>query len=72
MQIGGSKYARIGVLFNANDDASLPSLLFMKVFEITASSYGLAKFLNLVVMLHPHNLYSVVESLLFILHVMQP
>ncbi|KAH6755044.1 EMS-MUTAGENIZED BRI1 SUPPRESSOR 1 [Perilla frutescens var. hirtella] len=38
--ISGSKYARIGVLFNANDDATLPSLFFMKVFEITASSYG--------------------------------
>lgn len=38
--IGGTKNARIGVLFNANDDATLPSLFFMKVFEITASSYG--------------------------------
>ncbi|KAK6136507.1 hypothetical protein DH2020_029743 [Rehmannia glutinosa] len=48
--IAGSKDARIGVLFNANEDASLPSLLFMKVFEITASSYshkkGVLQFLD--------------------------
>lgn len=46
-QIGGSKYARIGVLFNANDDATLPNLLFMKVFETTVSSYGSVEFLSL-------------------------
>ncbi|KAK6156984.1 hypothetical protein DH2020_011232 [Rehmannia glutinosa] len=48
--IAGSKDARIGVLFNANEDASLPSLFFMKVFEITASSYshkkGVLQFLD--------------------------
>ncbi|KAI3445630.1 hypothetical protein Pfo_002295 [Paulownia fortunei] len=38
--IGGSKHARIGVLFNANEDATLPNLFFMKVFELTASSYS--------------------------------
>lgn len=44
-QIGGTKYARIGVLFNVHDDATLPSLLFMEVFKITVSSYGLVEFL---------------------------
>ncbi|KAL1553421.1 UDP-glucose:glycoprotein glucosyltransferase isoform X2 [Salvia divinorum] len=38
--IGGTRYARIGVLFNVNDDATLPSLLFMEVFKTTVSSYG--------------------------------
>ncbi|KAG6391795.1 hypothetical protein SASPL_149555 [Salvia splendens] len=38
--IGGTKYARIGVLFNVNDDATLPSLLFMEVFKTAVSSYG--------------------------------
>ncbi|XP_050208760.1 UDP-glucose:glycoprotein glucosyltransferase [Mercurialis annua] len=38
--IRGSKVARLGVLFSGNGDANLPSLLFAKVFEITASSYS--------------------------------
>ncbi|KAL3814493.1 hypothetical protein ACJIZ3_015761 [Penstemon smallii] len=48
--IGGSKNARIGVLFNANEDAILPSLFLMKVFQVTASSYshkkGILQFLD--------------------------
>ncbi|PIN18202.1 UDP-glucose:glycoprotein glucosyltransferase [Handroanthus impetiginosus] len=48
--IGGSKNSRIGVLFNAKEDATLPSLFFMKVFEVTASSYshkkGVLQFLD--------------------------
>ncbi|PON86639.1 UDP-glucose:Glycoprotein Glucosyltransferase [Trema orientale] len=36
----GSKVARLGVLFSCNHDADVFSLLFMKVFEITASSYS--------------------------------
>ncbi|XP_065869567.1 UDP-glucose:glycoprotein glucosyltransferase isoform X2 [Euphorbia lathyris] len=36
----GSKVARLGVLFSSNQDAHLPSLLFMKVFEITVPSYS--------------------------------
>ncbi|KAL8061150.1 hypothetical protein ABFX02_02G069400 [Erythranthe guttata] len=48
--ISGSKIARVGVLFNANKDATLPSLVFMKAFEITASSYshkkGVLQFLD--------------------------
>lgn len=39
MQIEGSKRARVGVLFSVNSDAHLSSLLFVKVFEITASSF---------------------------------
>ncbi|KAL5787384.1 hypothetical protein ACOSP7_004333 [Xanthoceras sorbifolium] len=38
--IGGSKSARLGVLFSASDDADLSSLLFVKAFEITASTYS--------------------------------
>ncbi|KAL2460508.1 UDP-glucose:glycoprotein glucosyltransferase [Abeliophyllum distichum] len=48
--IDGSKNARIGVLFTANEDTNLPSLYFVKVFEITASSYshkkGVLRFLD--------------------------
>ncbi|KAL0384582.1 UNVERIFIED_CONTAM: UDP-glucose:glycoprotein glucosyltransferase [Sesamum radiatum] len=48
--IGGSKNARIGVLFNSKVDATLPSLFFMKAFEITASTYshkkGVLEFLD--------------------------
>ncbi|KAG6709705.1 hypothetical protein I3842_06G146800 [Carya illinoinensis] len=36
----GSSRARIGVLFSVNLDARLSSLLFVKVFEITASSFS--------------------------------
>lgn len=39
MQIEGSKRARVGVLFSVNSDAHLSGLLFVKVFEITASSF---------------------------------
>ncbi|XVE93241.1 hypothetical protein REPUB_Repub01dG0173400 [Reevesia pubescens] len=38
--IGGSKSARVGVLFSASQDADLPSILFVKTFEITAASYS--------------------------------
>lgn len=43
MQMGGSKIARLGVLFNANQSADSSSLLFVKVFEFTLSSYRLVK-----------------------------
>jgi hypothetical protein len=39
----GSKIARLGVLFNANQDLHSPSLIFVKVFEIAASSYRFVK-----------------------------
>ncbi|KAH1236968.1 UDP-glucose:glycoprotein glucosyltransferase [Glycine max] len=38
--IEGSKNARVGLLFNANPSPNLFSLLFVKVFEITASLYS--------------------------------
>ncbi|XP_075520697.1 UDP-glucose:glycoprotein glucosyltransferase isoform X1 [Primulina tabacum] len=38
--LGASKIARVGVLFNSNGDANLPSLFFAKVFEVTVSSYS--------------------------------
>ncbi|KAL3020684.1 hypothetical protein AAZX31_05G157300 [Glycine max] len=38
--IEGSKNARVGLLFNANRSPNLFSLLFVKVFEITASLYS--------------------------------
>uniref|UniRef100_A0A2N9ITC7 UDP-glucose:glycoprotein glucosyltransferase thioredoxin-like domain-containing protein n=1 Tax=Fagus sylvatica TaxID=28930 RepID=A0A2N9ITC7_FAGSY len=38
--IEGSKGARVGVLFSVNQDADLYSLLFVNVFEITASSFS--------------------------------
>ncbi|XVF67689.1 hypothetical protein PTKIN_Ptkin10aG0141700 [Pterospermum kingtungense] len=41
--IGGSKGARVGVLFSAGQDADLPSLLLVKTFEITAASYSYKK-----------------------------
>ena len=40
MQIGGSKSARLGVLFSAD----LSSLLFVKAFEIIVSMYRFVKF----------------------------
>ena len=43
LQIGGTKSSRLGVLFSVNPGPDLPSLLFMKVFEITASSYRFVK-----------------------------
>ncbi|MBA0862880.1 hypothetical protein Goshw_013908 [Gossypium schwendimanii] len=38
--IGGTKGARVGVLFSASQIADLPSLLLTKTFEITAASYS--------------------------------
>ncbi|XP_071724923.1 LOW QUALITY PROTEIN: UDP-glucose:glycoprotein glucosyltransferase-like [Rutidosis leptorrhynchoides] len=38
--IGGSKAARLGVLFTASLDVNLPKLHFIKVFEFTAISYS--------------------------------
>ncbi|KAJ4832577.1 hypothetical protein Tsubulata_030778 [Turnera subulata] len=38
--VGGSKNARLGVLFSASKDATLPGLLFVKVFETTTSSFS--------------------------------
>lgn len=38
--IGGPKSSRLGVLFSVNSGPDSPSLLFVKVFEITASSYS--------------------------------
>ncbi|KAK6915977.1 UGGT, thioredoxin-like domain 1 [Dillenia turbinata] len=37
---GGSMVARLGVLFSAIPEAKSPGLLFLKVFEITVSSYS--------------------------------
>jgi hypothetical protein len=39
LQIEGSKDARVGLLFSGNQTTNLFSLLFVKVFEITTSSY---------------------------------
>ncbi|CAL1385560.1 unnamed protein product [Linum trigynum] len=38
--IEGSKVSRLGVLFTASQDIDLPSLLFVKAFEVTVSAYG--------------------------------
>ncbi|KDO50108.1 hypothetical protein CISIN_1g000334mg [Citrus sinensis] len=38
--IGGSNGARLGVLFSASREADLPSIIFVKAFEITASTYS--------------------------------
>lgn len=38
--LGGAQNARLGVMFSAKSSVESPSLLFVKVFEITASSYG--------------------------------
>ncbi|KAI9177410.1 hypothetical protein LWI28_014868 [Acer negundo] len=38
--IGGSKSARLGVLFIGSNNADLSSLLFVKAFEITVSMYS--------------------------------
>lgn len=43
VQIGGPKSSRLGVLFSVNPGPDSPSLLFVKVFEITASSYRFVK-----------------------------
>lgn len=39
IQMDGSNAARVGVLFSVNQLADVSSLLFVKAFEITASSY---------------------------------
>lgn len=39
MQMEGSKGGRVGMLFSGYKDADVSSLLFIKAFEITASSY---------------------------------
>ncbi|KAK4757504.1 hypothetical protein SAY87_018805 [Trapa incisa] len=48
--IAGTKIARLGVLFNAKPDADTSSLLFVKAFEFTLSSYcykkGVLNFLD--------------------------
>ncbi|KAJ8755614.1 hypothetical protein K2173_022209 [Erythroxylum novogranatense] len=38
--VGGSKVARLGLLFTGNQVTDLPKLLLAKVFEITASTYS--------------------------------
>lgn len=43
LQMGGAKIARLGLLFNANQDAGSSSLLFVKVLRFTISSYRLVK-----------------------------
>lgn len=45
-QMKGSKVARLGVLFNCNHDADASSLLFMKAFEITTSSFRFVEFMK--------------------------
>ena len=42
-QTGGSKSARVGVLFSASQDADSSSILLVKTFEITAASYRFPK-----------------------------
>lgn len=44
--IEGSKDARVGLLFSGNQSTNLFSLLFVKVFEITTSSYSHKNTLN--------------------------
>lgn len=39
MQMEGSKGGRVGMLFSGYQDADVSRLLFVKAFEITASSY---------------------------------
>ncbi|XP_017970879.1 PREDICTED: UDP-glucose:glycoprotein glucosyltransferase isoform X1 [Theobroma cacao] len=57
--IGGTKGARVGVLFSASQDANLPSLLLVKTFEITAASYSHKKkvleFLDQACSFYEHN-----------------
>lgn len=43
IQMAGPKSSRLGVLFSVNPGPDSFSLLFMKVFEITASSYRFVK-----------------------------
>ena len=47
IQIEASNRARVGVLFSVNQDADVSSHLFVKVFEITASSYRFVFISNL-------------------------
>lgn len=55
----GSNAARVGVLFSVNQHADVSSLLFVKAFEITASSYSHKKkvlnFLSQMCTLYEHN-----------------
>lgn len=57
--IGGSKSARVGLLFSASQDADLPSILLVKTFEITAASYSHKKkvleFLDQLCSFYEHN-----------------
>lgn len=46
MQIGGSKGARLGVLFSASQETDLSNLIFVKAFETTASTYRFVKILK--------------------------
>ncbi|CDO97566.1 unnamed protein product [Coffea canephora] len=54
--MGGSKIARLGVLFNSNEEANSLSYIFVKVFEIAASSHshkkGVLEFLDQVCSLY--------------------
>lgn len=57
--IEASNRARVGVLFSVNQDADVSSHLFVKVFEITASSYSHKKnvldFLDQMCSFYEHN-----------------
>lgn len=46
MQVGGSKIARLGILYNMNSSVDLHSLLFAKIIEIATSSYRFVIFLH--------------------------
>lgn len=39
LQIEGSKNARLGILFNADPNVGSPGLLFVKAYEVAASSH---------------------------------
>ncbi|KAJ8572608.1 hypothetical protein K7X08_009119 [Anisodus acutangulus] len=56
--IAGTTTGRLGVLFNSIQDPYSPSFLFMKVFQITASSYshkqGVLQFLDQICLFYQH------------------
>lgn len=56
--VDGSTKARVGVLFVPNFDSDSPGLLFVKIFQVTASSYshkeGVLKFLDQLCSLYEH------------------
>ncbi|KAL3350110.1 hypothetical protein AABB24_022896 [Solanum stoloniferum] len=56
--MAGTITGRLGVLFNSIQDPHSPSILFMKVFQITASSYshkkGALQFLDQICLLYQH------------------